>query len=50
MESAFLTLAPLLLLSGDVGGMGVVTTTYDYGTITFTLVVLTVSFKVKLSY
>lgn len=46
LESAFLTFAPLLLLSGDENGKGVVTSTFDYGTATFALVVLQVSFKV----
>lgn len=47
LESGFLTVMPILLLSGDRQGMGVVTSTYDYGTTTFALVVLTVSFKVR---
>ncbi|CAM9108152.1 unnamed protein product [Ectocarpus sp. 8 AP-2014] len=45
LESAFLTIAPVLLLSGDTREMGVVTSTYDYGTLTFSLVVIQVTLK-----
>eukprot|EP00903_Cladosiphon_okamuranus_P011458 g10792.t1 len=45
IESAFLTFAPIILLSGDVNGMGVVTSTYDYGTMTYALVVIQVTLK-----
>lgn len=47
IESAFLTFAPIILLSGDVEGMGVVTSTYDYGTMTYALVVIQVTLKVS---
>lgn len=47
LESAFLTFVPLFLLTGDVHGKGVVTSTFDYGTTTFALVVLQVSLKVR---
>ncbi|CAN0059795.1 unnamed protein product, partial [Sphacelaria rigidula] len=45
LESAFITVMPLILLSGDNDGMGA--SAYDYGTATFALVVVTVSFKVQ---
>ncbi|CAN0256362.1 unnamed protein product, partial [Pylaiella littoralis] len=45
VESAFLTLTPILLLSGDATGRGVVTSTYEYGTMTYALVVVQVTFK-----
>ena len=48
IESALLTFAPIVLLSGDVQGMGVVTSTYDYGTMTYALVVIQVTLKVTL--
>lgn len=48
IESAFLTFAPIVLLSGDVNGKGVVTSTYDYGTMTYALVVIQVTLKVAL--
>lgn len=47
LESGFLTLAPLLLLSGGSEAAGVVTSTYDYGTMTFSLVILQASLKVS---
>lgn len=47
LESGFLTLAPLLLLSGGTEAAGVVTSTYDYGTMTFSLVILQASLKVS---
>lgn len=47
MESAFLTFAPIVLLSGDVNGKGVVTSTYDFGTMTYALVVIQVTLKVR---
>lgn len=47
LESAFITVMPILLLAGDRHGMGVVTSLYDYGTATFVLVVMIVSFKAR---
>lgn len=48
-ESAFITVMPLFLLTGDRYEMGIVTSTYDYGTATFALVLLIVSSKVRIT-